>query len=797
MLRAKGFPALLTLLILSCRLFAQSCGTDELHQYLLQHDAAYRESYHKFQQRADEQAHSMDAWNQRRALITIPVVVHVIHVGEPVGEGSNISANQILAALQGLNDRWRDRIGNSLDMEIEFCLAATDPDGNPTTGINRVNGAVVDGFADRGINWRANDGAGNADSLRSLSLWDHLRYYNIWVVHTIVGSAAGYANYPTNRAIEGTVIEARYMNYNYDVLTHELGHALNLRHTFDGDDDNEQCPDDTDCSEDGDRVCDTHPHKRQECAATGCFGVGPWVNTRYNYMSYCTVTDRFTQGQLDRVLAALAVSPRADLLNSNACEAAVSCDTIDCADEDACSTEICLHGVCLYEAEKSSTLSPFTAAQEREDAVQFSIGGKVYVGMGNESGTSTPLTDFWQYDPASDAWTRKADFPGTPRTDMVCFTIGDKGYVGLGNYNDTLYTEFWEYDDSLDAWTQLNDFPGSARKSAVGMSIGGKGYVGTGMAAGVPLADFWEYEPATATWTQKEDIPVARYNAEGFSLLGKGYIGLGSDTTVLSDFWEYDTVANTWTQKTDVPQLGAAHFNVPSAGYAVNGKGYFVTAGAVWEYAPSSEIWRSFYEDDLSAVFAVTADTSVYLGGGELDTAFISLCTQCSPPDAPGSITGDSIVCDSTHHQYSVTEVPGHIYLWTVPEGWQIDSGQGTATITVLPGDTIGFISVVANGGCYNSPSSKLAIAACPVETGVGSVMPEVQLFPNPNTGTFQVRFNDHGEHEITVTDVVGKVVLSPIRVRGISELSLDAPAGIYFLQIDKSVVRKFVVRGL
>ena len=40
--------------------------------------------------------------------------------------------------------------------------------------------------------------------------------------------------------------------------------------------------------------------------------------------------------------------------------------------------------------------------------------------------------DFWEYDPAANAWTQKADFGGTARYCAVGFSIGSKGYIGTG-----------------------------------------------------------------------------------------------------------------------------------------------------------------------------------------------------------------------------------------------------------------------------------------------------------------------------------------------------------------------------
>lgn len=81
----------------------------------------------------------------------IPVVVHVIHKGESLGQGSNIPKEQILSQLATLNNDFRalnkadiDALPASFkslaaDTEIDFVLAKQDPEGLPTDGIIRVS----------------------------------------------------------------------------------------------------------------------------------------------------------------------------------------------------------------------------------------------------------------------------------------------------------------------------------------------------------------------------------------------------------------------------------------------------------------------------------------------------------------------------------------------------------------------------------------------------------------------------------------------------------------------------------
>ena len=72
--------------------------------------------------------------------------------------------------------------------------------------------------------------------------------------------------------------------------------------------------------------------------------------------------------------------------------------------------------------------------------------------------------DFWEYDPATDTWTQKANFGGGARTGAVGFSIGTKGYVGTGiDANDLLRKDFWEYDPVTNKWTRKANFGGTAR----------------------------------------------------------------------------------------------------------------------------------------------------------------------------------------------------------------------------------------------------------------------------------------------------------------------------------------------
>jgi len=88
-----------------------------------------------------------------RAVVTIPVVVHVVYFNST----QNISDAQILSQIDVLNADFRRNNadaantpsafqGVAADTEVEFCMATQDPSGNATTGIQRRQ-TTVNGFS--------------------------------------------------------------------------------------------------------------------------------------------------------------------------------------------------------------------------------------------------------------------------------------------------------------------------------------------------------------------------------------------------------------------------------------------------------------------------------------------------------------------------------------------------------------------------------------------------------------------------------------------------------------------------
>jgi len=319
-------PLIISLLFFQFQGTGQSaeCSTDYMHKNRMQTDSAYRNQIINLESNVEANTQNHATKNLKSTLYTIPVVVHIMHLGESIGTGSNISDLQIQQAITGLNDRFSNANGLGVDVEMEFCLASQDPNGNSTNGINRVNCSGVANYSTNGITPTGNPCSGAIETaIKDLSRWPVSDYYNIWVVSEICnGSFVGYASYPVGGLYDGLVIVSTSMTGNSGTLPHEVGHGFFLYHTFNGDGGNVSCPVDTNCILDGDRVCDTPPHKQGDCGTTNpCSLAGVWDNSRYNYMAYCPLVNRFTQGQKDRMRATFLVAPRASLLTSVGCGA--------------------------------------------------------------------------------------------------------------------------------------------------------------------------------------------------------------------------------------------------------------------------------------------------------------------------------------------------------------------------------------------------------------------------------------------------------------------------------------------
>ncbi|HEY9260593.1 hypothetical protein, partial [Chitinophaga sp.] len=201
------------------------CGSDAL-QELWRKDASYLERERAINKAILQKQYIRvpGAAVKPPGLVVLPVVFHIIN------EDPNAYTDAaIQAALQELNDAYAATgafSGARTDTKIQFCLAKTAPDGSKTTGIVRTHSYLSD-F----------DNEMEGGDLVALGKWDPARYINIWVVTDIKSEymqdfecgtwtrlkMGGYAGAGGDIVVAGVGV---------GLLAHEMGHYLNLAHTF-------------------------------------------------------------------------------------------------------------------------------------------------------------------------------------------------------------------------------------------------------------------------------------------------------------------------------------------------------------------------------------------------------------------------------------------------------------------------------------------------------------------------------------------------------------------------------------
>ena len=282
--------------------FAQQipfCGTDEQRrQAIAQHPEIL------------EREQAFEAFAANRLLqiariegetLVIPVVFHVIHDYGP----ENISDAQIYDAIEKINQDFNatnpdfvntipEFEGIAANCQIEFRLAQKELSGGCTNGITRT----------------ASLRTYNGSDYAKLDGWQSGKYLNIWVTKSLPAGTAAYAYYPTSivgimHTVDGIICRYDYVgtigtagSYAAHVLSHEIGHYLNLQHVWG----NSNAPG-VACGDD--MVPDTPMTEGWTSCNIAGNTCGGSVDNVQNHMEYSYCSTMFSNGQKNRMMAAL------------------------------------------------------------------------------------------------------------------------------------------------------------------------------------------------------------------------------------------------------------------------------------------------------------------------------------------------------------------------------------------------------------------------------------------------------------------------------------------------------------
>ncbi len=170
---------------------------------------------------------------------------------------------------------------------------------------------------------------------------------------------------------------------------------------------------------------------------------------------------------------------------------------------------------------------------------------------GTTDGSSKALKEVWQYDPALDKWTRKADFPGAARWLGFAATNGGSIYFGLGGAGPSYFSDMYKYNVASDTWTPIASIPA------------------------------------------RPNLPVTDGNAYFSVLEGKKLVVMNIDVedTAIANKYAiciYDTSANSWTC---YPNANKAGFRYTNLCEKVGSKAY-MGCGGTYRLGWYTDMWE-------------------------------------------------------------------------------------------------------------------------------------------------------------------------------------------------------------
>ena len=473
-------------------------------------------------------------------------------------------------------------------------------------------------------------------------------------------------------------------------------------------------------------------------------------------------------------------------------------------------------------------------------AIGFSIGTKGYIGVDSLN------NNFWEWDQASNIWTQKANFAGTIRKYAVGFSIGTKGYVGTGgDFSNITGKEFWEWDQATNTWTQKANVGGTIREGAIGFSIGTKGYIATGWdnSSWAARVDFWEfYDLNISVAMVGTPICINQCSGTANASVSGGtppytYLwnttptqttsvatGLCAGTNTITVADALGSVANTVTITTIPPPVA------PSI--------CMVTTDSATSFLYNVVVWdKTIYNNvDSFILYRKDAISSNYLRIGAVSknalSEFVDTVFSIGGPNGGNPLYSSwlykmairdscgAIGAQGPYHQSMFVQKSGSNFSWNA---YAIETGQ----INPLTGysflrddnnngnwhvlvNTIGLSTTDPNYASYPNanwridalgfnctPTMKLeniestyikshSNTTKPTVAGINelSLNERIIIYPNPTSGTFQITSDNLRIMNAEIYNVMGEKVYASIITNQSSIINLDAPNGIYFLQL-------------
>jgi len=263
----------------------------------------------------------------------------------------------------------------------------------------------------------------------------------------------------------------------------------------------------------------------------------------------------------------------------------------------------------------------------------FALDGKGYIVAGATSNGFSK--SFYTYDPATDEWTQKEDFPGSARGFAIGEVWNGKAYFGFGASGNNLLNDFWEYDPQTDEWTRLANCACDGRTHPAMVAINGEIYLGLGGTANGNDNDWWVYNIENDVWEERATYPAApRHHPFQFTDGRYVYVAFGHGNGFISNqMYRYDPTDNTWLEVQRLPAEGrvaGTQMSYDGIGLILSGDGddhRQMPTGEFWMYQPELDEWTALPPHPGISRWAPASfilNDEMYLINGERNGSYLS-----------------------------------------------------------------------------------------------------------------------------------------------------------------------------
>jgi len=211
------------------------------------------------------------------------------------------------------------------------------------------------------------------------------------------------------------------------------------------------------------------------------------------------------------------------------------------------------------------------------------LNGKIYVIAGSPDG-SNPFSSIEVYDPITNKWEFRKDLPIRNHT-MASAVLDNKIYV-IGGYfwhpveanNGMAYKDVYAYDPASDKWERKADYP-MPNSSPFACSYNGKIYCMGGSDVNArPYSEVYMYDPDLDQWIPKTKLLSPRMGMS-INVLGDKFYVIGghSPQGTVSVIDVYDPIQDKWVDQIKMTEGRSWHGSVIIDGelYVIGGTHFY------------------------------------------------------------------------------------------------------------------------------------------------------------------------------------------------------------------------------